>query len=152
MAELHSVSALKDKYARLIGEAQSHEREAARLRDLAGNVAAALKEFAPDWTEIVTAPIQPRKRSRWGRRGGGARIYLEILRRADGPLTSLEIAQKAAAFDIHGESDKASIKALVGPINRSLGCRLGKGVVRHEGKPLRWSLMRPAASNPPTGG
>ena len=143
MAELHSVTALKDKFARLTGEAQAYEREAARLRDLAGNVAAALKEFAPDWTEIVTAPIQPRKRSRWGKRGGGVRIYLEILRRADSPLKPLEIAQQAAAFDIHGNGDKASIKALVGPINRSLGKRIGKDIFRHEGKPLRWSIQRP---------
>lgn len=143
MAELHSVTALKDKFARLTGEAQAYEREAARLRDLAGNVAAALKEFAPDWTEIVTAPIQPRKRSRWGKRGGGVRIYLEILRRANDPLTSLEIARKAVAFDIHGSSDKASVKALVGPINRSLGKRVSKGIMRHEGKPLRWSIQRP---------
>jgi hypothetical protein len=140
MGELHSVSALKGKYARLIGEAQSCEREAARLRELACNVAVALKQFAPDWTEIVTAPIKPRKRTRWGKRGGGVRIYLEILRRTDRPLTSLEIATKATAFDIYGRSDKASIKALVGPINRSLGLRIGRGVVLVDWFPKRWAL------------
>ncbi len=146
MAELHSVSALKGKYARLIGEALAYEKEAARLRELADNVASALKLFAPDWTEIVTAPIAPRKKSRWGKHGGGMRVYLEILRKADRPLTSLEIAKQAAAFDLHGDCSVAGIKGLVGPINRSLGLRVGKGVILFEGYPKRWSVesLKPA--------
>lgn len=142
MAEKHSVSALKDKYARIIGEANALECEAARLREIARSVGIALQQFAPEWTESMTAPIQPRKPTRWGVRGGGIRIYLDILRRADRPLTSLEIATKAIAFDPHGKHGKLDVKALVGPINKSLVHRVGKDVVLHPERPRRWSIAR----------
>lgn len=138
MAQSPVISALKGKYARLLGEAIAHEREVARLRSLLANIEVSIALFDAKIIAQSIKPIRPHKPSRWGKRGGGVQIYLEILRKADRPLTSLEIATKAATFDIHADCSKASIKSLVGPINRSLRLRIGRGVMLVEGKPIRW--------------
>jgi hypothetical protein len=152
MANALVIFALRGKYARVLGEAIVHEREAARLRSLLANIEVSIALFDARIATQSIKPIRPRKPSRWGNRGGGVRIYLDILRRADRPLTSLEIAKQAAAFDSHGDGDKARIKLLVGPINKSLGLREGKGIIRHASKPVRWSLMPPVANTLPIDG
>ncbi|BAK65344.1 hypothetical protein SLG_06690 [Sphingobium sp. SYK-6] len=141
MAERHVTFALRDKYARLIGEAEHHEREAERLRDLAGHVEIAAKLFDDGLDLSDTRPIQPRSYNRWKQRGIGLRVFLTVLREAGRPLTSLEIAERALAFDPHAESDKAAVKALVGPINKALAKRDGEVVVI-EGRPRRWEVAR----------
>jgi hypothetical protein len=142
MAQSPVIYALKGKYARLLGEAIVHEREAVRLRQMLANVEASIALFDARIIAQSIKPIRPHKPSRWGKRGGGVQIYLEILRKADRPLTSLEIATKAALLDTHADCSHASVKALVGPINRSLGLRIGKGVALIEGHPKRWALER----------
>ncbi|MCJ2187341.1 hypothetical protein [Novosphingobium beihaiensis] len=139
MAETHVVSALKRKYARLIGEAERHEQEADRIRALAGHIAASIDAFAEGFDVSQIKPVSPAY-SRWRGRGIGIRIYLEVLRKADRPLTSLEIAERAIAFDPDGDCSRAGVKALVGPINKALSKKVGCGVVRIEGKPRRWAL------------
>ena len=138
MAQSPVIYALKGKYARLLGEAISHEREAVRLRSLLVNIEVSIALFDKRIAAQSIKPIRPRKPSRWGKRGVGARIYLDILRNADEPLTTLEIATKAAAFDVNADCSKASVKALVGPINSALRNRIGRGVMLVEGHPKRW--------------
>lgn len=140
MAQSPVIYALKGKYARLLGEAIVHEREAVRLRHMLANIEVSISLFDDRIIAQSIKPIRPHKPSRWGKRGGGVQIYLEILRKADRPLTTLEIATKAAAFDVHADCSKASIKALVGPINKSLGLRIGKGAVLVDGHPKRWLI------------
>ena len=140
MAQSPVIYALKGKYARLLGEAITHEREAVRLRSLLTNIEVSIALFDKRIAAQSIKPIRPRKPSRWGKRGVGARIYLDILRNAKGPLTTLEIAKQAAASAVYADCSKASIKALVGPINKSLELRIGKGVVLVDGHPKRWAL------------
>ncbi len=140
MAQSPVIYALKGKYARLLGEAIAHEREAVRLRSLLASIEASIALFDARIVAQSIKPIRPHNPSRWGKRGGGVQIYLAILRKSDGPLTSLEIAAKAAAINMRADCSKASIKALVGPINSALRNRIGRGVVLVEGHPKRWGL------------
>jgi hypothetical protein len=142
MAQSHVIYALKGKYARLLGEAIVHEREAVRLRSLLVNIEVSIALFDKRIAAQSIKPMRPHKPSRWGKRGGGVQIYLDILRKANGPLTSLEIATKAAALNIQVDCSVASIKALVGPINKSLGLRIGRGVTLVDGCPKRWVVER----------
>ncbi len=139
MAERHVTFALRGKYARLIGEAEHHECEAARLRALAGHVEIAAKLFDDGLDLSDTRPIQPRNYNRWKQRGIGLRVFLTVLREAGRPLTSLEIAERALAFDPDAGSDRATVKALVGPINKALVKRCDD-VVAIEGRPRRWAI------------
>lgn len=140
MAGAHTISSLRRKYARLIGEVERLEAEAARHRRLASHVAETIKLFDAGLDVSGIRPVQSRTYSRWRGRGLGIRIYLAILRSADRPLTSLEIAERAAAFDPEGGSCRDAIKALVGPLNKALSKRVGRDVVRIEGRPRRWAL------------
>ncbi|WP_229710724.1 hypothetical protein, partial [Novosphingobium indicum] len=149
MADTHVLSALMRKYARLIGEAEQHEREAVRLRELAGHIETSIGMFAEGFDISQVKPVRP-KYSRWRGRGIGIRIYLEILRKAEKPLTSLEIAERAIAFDPGGDCGRADVKALVGPINKALLKKVGSGVVRIEGRPRRWAISTQKADTPRT--
>jgi hypothetical protein len=142
MAQSHVIYALKGKYARLLGEAIVHEREAVRLRSLLTNIEVSIALFDAKIIAQSIKSIRPHKPSRWGKRGGGVQIYLDILSKSDRPLTSLEIATKAAALNMQADYSKSSIKALVGPINKSLGLRIGRGVALVDECPKRWAVER----------
>lgn len=139
MTDTHILSGLVRKYARLIGEAERHEREAARFRKLAGHIETSIGIFAEGFDVSDIKPVCP-KHNRWRGRGAGIRIYLEILRKAERPLTSLEIAERAIAFDPEGDCSRTGVKALVGPINKALSKKVGGGIVRIEGRPRRWAI------------
>ena len=135
------IEALSAKHARLQGcVARDSPDKATYMADLQ-HVECVIRMYAPDWRP--PEPINPRGPAILGSYGAVMRRTLDALRTADQPLSSREIAVMIA--------EPTHIQAVAGSINLGLVRRVGKGVVRHGGKPLRWSLMRPVASNRPTG-
>ena len=57
-----AISALRDKRARLLGEIESLERKAAKLRQDMANIDATLRLFHPDADPSHITPIRPRWR------------------------------------------------------------------------------------------
>src|SRR5579863_6626167 len=94
MADLHVVSALRDKYAHLKGEARKLESDLATIREAMEHIKAAIRLFNIE-VDDDAPPIRPKQPSRWKRRNGAERYALDVLRQATEPMTSREIALKA---------------------------------------------------------
>lgn len=140
MADPHVVTALCEKYARMSGELRSLNRYVEKLRRDIAHVEATIRLFKRDWQRDHTVPIKPGKPSRWGGRGQGLRLATDVLREAGEPLTAREIASRALAKRGIELPDSRTLTAVADSLARSLERRLGQGVIRIEGKPLRWGL------------
>lgn len=138
MAETHVLSALRSKYAELMGQLRLLERDAERLRVDLYHVECAMRLFSPD-SEMPTAK-RPRKANRWSVGGNGTRMALAVLRDADGPLTAHEIALEAMRRAQMPTDDGIVVKAVASSLRGSLKRRAGKGVVMVDGFPKRWAL------------
>jgi hypothetical protein len=75
-----------------------------------------------------------------------------VLREATHPMTAREIALAVWERTKIPMPPKEEFYRITSTFNMALSRRIGKGVARHEGKPLRWSLTRPAANTPPIDG
>lgn len=144
MADPHVITALNAKYARLTGELRKLTRQADQVRADIAHVEATIRLFRADWDEDQVKPIGPIKPSRWSRRGQGIRTALDVLREANAPMTTREIATRAlAAHGIVMPNGKA-LSAVAGTLAACLERRAGKGVTMIEGRPKRWKLARPS--------
>jgi hypothetical protein len=88
--------------------------------------------------------LKCRERNPWFKRGTIFREALGVLRTAEGPLTSREIAE--AMLAAHGVTDasRKAVSDLAGSVQSSMTNNDGRAVVRHgEGMPSRWALTRP---------
>jgi hypothetical protein len=151
MAETHVISALNAKYVRIKGQIITKERELEGLRIDLVHVEETIRLFKNDWDDADRLAVAPRKPSRWLRRGQGIRTALDVLREASTPLTAREIA--LAVMD-RLQQPKPSADALerqASTFNGLLRRRIGKGIVRHDGTPWRWSLTPPASNTPSIG-
>jgi hypothetical protein len=140
MAELHVVSALRSKYAELVGLIAKHERDAKRLRIDAAHIEAAIRLFDSGHDVVSITGKRPKKPSRWVKQGHGTRTALEVLKRTESPLTAHEIALAAMRLRGMPIEDGVTVKAVAASLRGSLMRRIGKGVIRHDGFPKRWSL------------
>jgi hypothetical protein len=91
MAELHVVSALKDKHAELSGIITDLEKQLNQHRADLLHVAAVLHLFAPEIEPKTIRPTALRRRSEWFKPGDLARMVLDILRLASTPLSIKDI-------------------------------------------------------------
>ena len=140
MAETHVISALRSKYAELMGQLRVLERDAERLRVDLAHVECAMRLFNPD-CEMPTGK-RPRKANRWSVQGNGARAALEVLRDADRPLTAHEITLVAMRRSQTPTDDGIVVKAVASSLSGSLKRRVGKGVVAVDGYPTRWAISK----------
>lgn len=89
------MSALKDKRGRLNGEIQMRRYQIARLEMELAHVDAVIRMFRPSYDVSKIATKRTIKRSATGTiRGSGTREALTVLREAQEPLTSREIADR----------------------------------------------------------
>jgi hypothetical protein len=91
MAETHVVSALRTKRAEIAGHVHDLEKKVATWRARLANIDEAIKIFSPDTDPEAIPPKRTYRRSRYFARGELARLCLDILRTANGPLTTAEI-------------------------------------------------------------
>jgi hypothetical protein len=86
MAELHVVSALREKRDELAGLVAKMERELVAHRDALGHVDATLRLFAPELTPETIRPKIIRNRDGMFQNGELPRRILDTLRRAARPV------------------------------------------------------------------
>jgi len=130
MRYYYAISALRDKRARLLGEIESLERQAARLRHDMANIDATLRLFHPDADPSHITPIRPRWRGVYFRMGERARLCLEALRDAGGPLRQGGVAEYVMRAKGMDPADRPLQATIVNNVGVSL-FRLAKiGTVR----------------------
>jgi hypothetical protein len=94
MAELHVVSALRDKRAEIAGLLADLERRLAAHRADLVHVDAVLRLYAPALEPSTIPSKAVRARSGWFAHGEASRKALDILREAGGPLETRTLAER----------------------------------------------------------
>jgi hypothetical protein len=142
MADPHVLTALHDKYNRTKGLLRHHEAQCDDIRADLVHLEATIQMFRAEWTGDESQPVAPYRPSRWLKRGQGIQTALAVLRDATAPMTAREIA--IAVFERLGQPTPSSkiLDRQVSTFNALMQRRIGKGVIRVEGKPTRWSLRK----------
>jgi hypothetical protein len=123
MAELHVVSALRNKRAELAGMVGQLEQQLARQRTNLAHLDATMRLFDPDIRPQEIRAKQQRARSAWFRKGECLRRIYDELRNAAQPLTTRDLAERImrakavpAGDDRSGELIQ---KTVLGSLNRA---------------------------------
>lgn len=141
MADPHIISILTKKHAKLQGELRkSDQRSRALIKDLY-HIEHVIRMYRREWEPKQVKPIRPRKPSQWRRARVGIRHALEVLKQAEAPLTSVELALKALERAGEPIPDKWAVWSIANSFGTSLSRHVGKGVVMVEGRPRRWSIL-----------
>ena len=120
MAEPHVVTALVRKRAELLGLIERREREAEALRLQLAHLDATLLLFKPDADPAAVRPKRPAQRTGYFRRGTLARACLSLLRRADGPLCTRELALRVLAERGVAAPDRALVRTVTKSVSKAL--------------------------------
>jgi hypothetical protein len=152
MAEPLVLSILTAKYARLKGEMEAHNAAGRRIARDMHHVECVIRLFREEFEGRKVKAVRPRKPARWTRSRDGLKLALDVLRKADQPMTSNEIAYQTAEIAGLPIPDKWELWAMSNAINTSLKRRIGKGIACDEGRPRRWALTPPAANTLPISG
>jgi hypothetical protein len=91
MTETHVVSALRKKRSEVAGHVHDLEKKVATWRARLAHIDETIKIFSPDTDPEAIPPKRTYRRARYFSRGEFARLCLDALRRAEGPLTTAEI-------------------------------------------------------------
>jgi hypothetical protein len=136
--------ALLRLHAELGGKIKDNRQQAARLASDMGHVEAVIRMLEPGFDVTSIAARRRYKANPWFRRGEGFRAALGVLRAAEGPLTTREIAVRM----LRGRGVTAPtikmIRDLVGAVHASLRNNEGNTVESHQGgHAVRWSISAP---------
>src|ERR1700688_3012227 len=94
MAELHVVSALRNKRAELVGTVRQLEQQLAQQRTNLAHLDATMQLFDPDIRPREICPKRQRARSAWFRQGECLRRIYDELRDAPHPVTTRALAER----------------------------------------------------------
>ncbi|MDP1773032.1 MAG: hypothetical protein Q8L15_12170 [Methylobacter sp.] len=142
MAETHVISALTEKRAELSGLVAHHRKEMVRLSEEVKMLDATIKLFEPDYRIRSIKPKRYQKKNDFFKHGEAPRTILDILRKADRPLSTNDIAKAVmSSKGISGENEKA----LQASILTTLHKQMKNGLVEITGKDRRgqciWVLV-----------
>jgi hypothetical protein len=151
MAESHVVTALTYKYARLKGELDRHEADVRGLKESLDHIEYVIRLYRKDWEPHFIGAVRPRKAGKWRYSVVGIRTAFEVLRRAERPLTTLEIAGRCVLLADEPMPDKHRLSAISNSINQGLQRHIGRYVEREDCRPAKWSLTPPASNIPSIG-
>lgn len=143
MDKSHVMAALFRKYCHLMGELKRHPDRADEIRQNMVHLEAVIRLFRPDADLSRLRPIRARKDTRWHKVGFGIRNVLDILKQADRPLSTREIVLEVMRRASLPTDDKEAVHSVCASIHMSILRRKGRGIVRIEGKPIRWGLEAP---------
>ena len=127
-------------YARLAAELERPKRIVALVRADIEHVAAVILMLEPAFDLSTIAPRTRYKRNPLFKRGECFRSAVDVLRRAEGPLTSKEVAMRMLHAKGIAEPDRLIVRHMVGAVHVSFLNHRGRTVMAREGKPVRWSL------------
>jgi hypothetical protein len=123
MAELHVVSALRNKRAELAGTVRQLEQQLAQQVTNLAHLDATMRLFDPDIRPQEIHPKQQRARSAWFRQGECLRLIYDQLRDAPRPVATRELAERIMrAKAIPATDDHRSEliqKTVLGSLNRA---------------------------------
>lgn len=143
MAESHVVTALIAKYAELSGRKEACEKESAALWEYMMHIQATLSLFKEGFDITSILPKHQYKRNPALKKGEGIREAYSILRAANEPLTSFELAVRILKARGIEEPSKVMIQNLRNSIGTCLRKRQKEGVVVSNGDhPKRWEMKR----------
>lgn len=134
------ISGLVSKRSELAGVIEQHVQEIDRLDALLRHVDATLKLFDPELDLRSLPPKRFREENRIFRQGESSRLILDVLREAEGPLNTVEIAQRIAAKK---DLDDSQIKSVRDTILDALRRAEKRGLLSHVGRDntaLLWQL------------
>ena len=136
-----AIYALQRLHAELGGKIKDNRKEAAKLAGLMKQVEAVLKMLEPGFNVRQIAARRRYKVNAPFKRGQGFRLVLDILRHAEAPMTSREIAVAVLRGRGIAEPPMKAIRDMVGLVHSSLRRHQGKIVdAVGEGMPVRWVL------------
>jgi hypothetical protein len=142
MSDEHVVSALVRKYGEIKGKLIAAEKHSRKLRADLGHLDAVLKLFRTNYETAAIIATRPKRPIRWGKRGQGWRTAIDVLRRADSPMTAREIGLQVAR-KLGVETKGEPLRYLVTSIGDSLQRATKKGIARRIGDyPRRWEIVR----------
>ena len=115
-----------------------HESDPIQLTADATHLAAVMLMFNPTENVGAIKPVRP-----WSNRRGRnapvwSRLALDLLRRANAPMTTREIANRIA-WD-RGITDPKTVASIECSLHITLARRIGEGVLLSPGPPKRWTL------------
>ena len=136
-----AVAYLVRLHADLGGRILENRKEAKRLAESMKHVEAVIRMFDPAYDVRRISVRRRHKGNPWFKRGTLLRHALDVLRKAQGPLTAREITERMlAARGVSGATPKA-VRGLIASLQSSLHNHDGKTVNRvGAGLPARWTV------------
>lgn len=139
MDKSHVMAALFRKYCHLMGELKRYPDRADEIMQSMVHLEAVIRLFRPDADLSKLRPIGARKDTRWHKVGFGIRNVLDILKQADRPLSTREIVMEVMRRANLPTDDKEAVHSVCASIHMSILRRKGRGIMRIEGKPIKWA-------------
>jgi hypothetical protein len=139
MTETHVISALTTKRAELSGELIEAEKRVIQLRADLDSLDRAIRIFDPDLAPKTIRPIVRRKPTPLLPKGEGSKAVLNLLRRADEPLTAREIAERLVSDYRLEIGTGQAMNKFIGKVRNTLA-RQKPGVLvsRQRGDAIEW--------------
>ncbi len=129
-------------HADLGGKILENRKEAKRLAEAMQHVEAVIRLFDPAYNVARIAARRRYKSNGIFKRGTILRQALEVLRKAQGPLTAREITERMLAIRGVSEPTPNAMRSLITSTQTSLQNHNGKTVARvGEGMPGRWQTV-----------
>jgi hypothetical protein len=125
MGDTFVISRLRKKRAELSGELIAVEKRVLQLRADLNCLDGAIRLFDPAAEPQKIRPVHIRGMSGPIPRGQCSRAILDMLRRAESPMTAREIAAQLAADYRVDASNKGAMNALVGKVRNTLARQKG---------------------------
>lgn len=136
-ALLEQIDRIKRDQARL----PEMEARAAELGPLIQSAAMLLREENADWDEAEAPPIRPWTHTLPVRFGTCGRKAMEVLRKADRPMTVREITLEVLHSEGVYEPDRETIQRTQNAVDSSLRNHRGQGVESSGKYPAQWRSM-----------
>jgi hypothetical protein len=134
-----AVAYLVRLHADLGGRILENRKEAKRLAESMKHVEAVIRLFDPAYDTRRISVRRRYKGNAWFKRGTLLRHALDVLRKAQGPLTAREITERMLAARGVTNVNPKDMRGLIASVQTSLQLHNGKSVRKvGEGIPSRW--------------
>lgn len=139
IATTQATYTLEQLHQELAGKIIDNRSEARRLAQSMRHVEAVLKLLDADYS-LRRIAVRRRKPNPWFKRGTVFRSAVDVLRTAEKPLSTQEIAEAMLAKKGVTGVDRRALRDLTGAVKSSLRNHKGGTVNGDGGRPERWAL------------